>query len=128
MIANERIILDPEILSGKPVVRGTRLSVEFVVGLMADGWSETDILSNYPGLARDDITACLAYARDVVSAERVFPTVAGGCVFSPMGMFRPLPWPRSQRQVTILSGCERQRPVPPTQRCSLGRCVRNAFS
>jgi len=44
-----RIALDPEVLAGKPVVRGTRLSVEFVIGLMADGWSEADILANYPG-------------------------------------------------------------------------------
>lgn len=76
MTENERIILDPEILSGKPVVRGTRLSVEFLIGLMADGWSEADILSNYPGLTREDIAACLAYARDVLTDERVFPTVA----------------------------------------------------
>jgi uncharacterized protein (DUF433 family) len=76
MTTNERIVLDPNVLSGKPVVRGTRLSVEFVVGLMAEGWSEKDILSNYPELTRDDITACLAYARDVLSAERVFPTVS----------------------------------------------------
>ncbi len=59
---NERITLDPEILAGKPVVCGTRLSVEFVIGLMADRWSEADILANYPGLRREDITACLAYA------------------------------------------------------------------
>jgi uncharacterized protein (DUF433 family) len=42
------IALDPAVLAGKPVVRGTRLSVEFVIGLMADGWSEADILANYP--------------------------------------------------------------------------------
>ena len=69
----QRIVLDPAILAGKPVVRGTRLSVEFVIGLMADGWSEADILANYPGLTRDDIAACLAYARDVLNSERVFP-------------------------------------------------------
>src|SRR6266704_916573 len=49
-----------------PVVRGTRLSVEFIIGLMADGWSEADILANYSGLTHDDIAACLAYARDVL--------------------------------------------------------------
>src|SRR6266496_1883857 len=63
MTTNERIMLDPAILAGKPVVRGTRLAVEFVIGLMADGWSEADILANYPGLTREDIVACLAYAR-----------------------------------------------------------------
>jgi uncharacterized protein (DUF433 family) len=58
-----RIVLDPAVLAGKPVIRGTRLSVEFVIGLMADGWSEPDILHNYPGLSHDDLAACLAYAR-----------------------------------------------------------------
>ncbi|GLI91541.1 DUF433 domain-containing protein [Methylocystis echinoides] len=54
-----RITLDPELLAGKPVVRGTRLSVEFIIGLMADGWSEADILRNYPALEHEDISACL---------------------------------------------------------------------
>jgi uncharacterized protein (DUF433 family) len=70
------ITLDPEVLVGKPVIRGTRLSVEFVIGLMADGWSETDILKSYPGLTHDDIIACLAYARDTLSSEGVFPSAA----------------------------------------------------
>jgi len=59
-----RIQLAPDVLAGKPVVRGTRLSVEFVIGLMADRWSEADILENYAGITRDDVLACLAYARD----------------------------------------------------------------
>ncbi len=71
-----RIGLDPEVLLGKPVIRGTRLSVEFIIGLMADGWSEAEILANYPGIGRDDILACLGYARDAVGSERVFPTAA----------------------------------------------------
>ena len=49
MIEHPRIALDPDVLAGKPVIRGTRLSVEFVIGLMADGWGEADILANYPG-------------------------------------------------------------------------------
>lgn len=72
----DRIIVDLSILAGKPVVRGTRLSVEFIIGLMADGWSETDILRNYPGLMREDIAACLAYARDVLKSEKVYPSAA----------------------------------------------------
>jgi uncharacterized protein (DUF433 family) len=71
-----RIALDAGVLGGKPVVRGTRLSVEFIIGLMAEGWAEPDILTNYPGLTHDDLAACLAYARDVMSGERVFPTAA----------------------------------------------------
>jgi uncharacterized protein (DUF433 family) len=75
-IEHSRITLDPKLLAGKPVIRGTRLSVEFVIGLMADGWSEADILANYPGITHDDIIACLAYARDTLSSEKVFPSAA----------------------------------------------------
>jgi uncharacterized protein (DUF433 family) len=72
----QRIVLDPAILAGKPVIRGSRLAVEFVIGLMADGWSEVDILRNYPGLTRDDLAACLAYARDLLRSEKVYPSAA----------------------------------------------------
>jgi uncharacterized protein (DUF433 family) len=72
-MTQDHIVLDPAILAGKPVIRGTRLSVEFVIGLLADGWSEADILANYPGLSREDITACLNYARDLLHSEKVFP-------------------------------------------------------
>lgn len=47
-----------------------------VIGLMADGWSEADILQNYPGVTHDDIIACLACARDTLSSEKVFPGAA----------------------------------------------------
>ena len=60
----------------KPVICGTRLSVEFVIGLMADGWKEADIMTNYPGITHDDVMACLAYARDTLSSEKVFPSAA----------------------------------------------------
>jgi uncharacterized protein (DUF433 family) len=72
----QRIVLDPAVLAGKPVIRGTRLSVEFVIGLLADGWSEGEILRNYPGLTRDDIAACLGYARDVLRSEKIYPSGA----------------------------------------------------
>lgn len=75
-MSHPRITIDPAILVGKPVVKGTRLSVEFIIGLLADGWGEVDILRNYPGLVPDDITACLAYARDVLASERVYPSAA----------------------------------------------------
>jgi uncharacterized protein (DUF433 family) len=74
--ATPAIVLDPQILSGKPVIAGTRLSVEFVIGLLADGWSEAEILANYPGLTHDHILACLAYARDVLGSEKVFSSAA----------------------------------------------------
>jgi uncharacterized protein (DUF433 family) len=71
-----RIVLDPAVLVGKPVVRGTRLSVDFIIGLMADGWSEADILRNYPGVSYDDLLACLAYARDALRSESIYPSAA----------------------------------------------------
>jgi uncharacterized protein (DUF433 family) len=72
-VTDDHIVLDPAILAGKPVVRGTRLSVEFIIGLMADGWNGADIIANYPGLSREDIAACLNYARDLLHSEKVFP-------------------------------------------------------
>ncbi len=69
----ERIAIDPHILAGKPVIKGSRLAVEFILALLAQGWSEEEILRNYPGLAREDILACLQYAHEVVQAEKVYP-------------------------------------------------------
>ena len=69
----DRIIMDPAILVGKPVVKGTRIAVEFVIDLLAQGWAEPDILKNYPGLTHDDILACLKYAGETLHAEKVFP-------------------------------------------------------
>jgi uncharacterized protein (DUF433 family) len=54
-----RIVADPDVLTGKPVIRNTRLSVDFIVELLGQGWTEGDILRNYPGITRDDISACL---------------------------------------------------------------------
>lgn len=76
MAEHPRIMLDPKVLAGKPVLRGTRLAVEFVIGLLADGWTTDEIRANYPGLTHEDILACLAYARDVLSAEKVYPSAA----------------------------------------------------
>jgi uncharacterized protein (DUF433 family) len=69
----DRITADPKVLVGKPVVKGTRLAVEFVLELLASGWTQDQILANYPGLSSDDILACLAYAKEVVREERIFP-------------------------------------------------------
>ncbi len=54
----ERIIIDPAILTGKPVVKGTRIAVELIIDLLAQGWSESEILRSYPGLKHEDIQAC----------------------------------------------------------------------
>jgi len=69
----DRITVDPHILVGKPVIRSTRLAVEFIIDLLAQGWTEAEILRNYPGLTREDIQACLIYASMVLKAEKVYP-------------------------------------------------------
>jgi uncharacterized protein (DUF433 family) len=68
----DRIVVDSNILLGKPVVKGTRLAVEFLIDLLAQGWSEADILKNYPGITHEDIQACLAYASSVLHSEKVY--------------------------------------------------------
>lgn len=69
----ERIVVDPEILAGKPVVRGTRIAVALVLRLLALGMEQGEILAEYPRLSADDIRACLAYAEALVAGEDVFP-------------------------------------------------------
>jgi uncharacterized protein (DUF433 family) len=69
----ERIVVDPAILVGKPIIRGTRIAVEHVVGLLAQGWTEEDVLRAYPHVTRDDILACLAYAAQRLTSERIYP-------------------------------------------------------
>jgi uncharacterized protein (DUF433 family) len=59
MPLSERIVVDSEVLAGKPVIRGTRLAVEFILELLAAGQSESDLLNDYPGLEREDVLACL---------------------------------------------------------------------
>jgi uncharacterized protein (DUF433 family) len=69
----DEIVIDPAILVGKPVLRGTRLAVEFIVDLLAQGWSEAEILRNYPGLTLNQIHACLMYASELLRSEKVYP-------------------------------------------------------
>jgi uncharacterized protein (DUF433 family) len=76
MPLSERIIVDPEVLVGKPVIRGTRLAVEFILELLAAGQSENDLLINYPGLTREDILACLSYASYLAHGYNAYPIPA----------------------------------------------------
>ncbi len=76
MPLSDRIVVDPAILAGKPVVRGTRIAVEFILELLAAGQSEHEILTNYPGLTREDILACLAYASYLAHEYKAFPIPA----------------------------------------------------
>lgn len=72
----DRIGVDAGILVGKPIVKGSRLAVDFIVDLLAQGWKESEILHNYPGLTKEDIQACLAYASEILRAEKVYPIKA----------------------------------------------------
>jgi uncharacterized protein (DUF433 family) len=69
----ERITLDPKVLVGKPEVKRTRISVELIVDLLANGWTHDQILDSYPQITVDDIRACLAYASEILHAEKVYP-------------------------------------------------------
>jgi uncharacterized protein (DUF433 family) len=68
---HDYITVDPGVLVGKPVIRGTRLAVEFVLGLIAQGWPEDEIMRNYR-LTRDQVRACAAYAQERLSDEKAF--------------------------------------------------------
>lgn len=69
----QRISVNPEIMVGKAVIRGTRIPVELIVRMLAQGVPEQEILHEYPGLQPEDIRAALAYAADVLAGEAVFP-------------------------------------------------------
>ncbi len=69
----DRITADATILVGKPIVRGTRFAVEFVLDLIASGWGVDQIVANYPGLTVEDIRACVACAKDVLAEETLLP-------------------------------------------------------
>jgi len=74
----ERITVNPEIFGGKPIIRGRRLAVEHILGMLAAGDTVETILEGYPWLEREDIQACLAYAHRVVGHERIEPFVING--------------------------------------------------
>ena len=72
----DRIRVDADFLGGKPRVRGTRLGVQFLLGLMAGGWTDAVLLEEYPGLEEEDLRACIAYAAVAVEHFRMVPTTA----------------------------------------------------
>jgi len=69
----ERITLDPGLITGKPVILGTRLTVQFILGLLAHGASEAEILEEYKGLNREDIKACLRFATESLEDTTFMP-------------------------------------------------------
>lgn len=68
-----RITFNPQIFGGKPIIRGRRLAVEHILGLLAAGDTADTLLAAYPWLEPDDIRACLLYARKLVAQERIEP-------------------------------------------------------
>ena len=73
MAWRDRIVVDPQVLVGKPVIKGTRLAVEFLLELMAEGWTLEEVLKNYPQLTQEDVQAALHYAADAMKQQQVFP-------------------------------------------------------
>jgi uncharacterized protein (DUF433 family) len=69
----QRVVIDPKVMVGKPVIRGTRIPVELIVRMLSQGISETDILAEYPRLQAEDIRAALAYAAETLAHEDVLP-------------------------------------------------------
>ena len=69
MTWQNHITTDPEVLAGKPVVRGTRLAVDFLLGLFAAGWTQEQVLASYPQLTPDGLRAVFAYAAEVTQDE-----------------------------------------------------------
>ena len=71
-----RIVLDPQVMVGKPVIRGTRLTVDYVLNLLAHGATVTEVLQEYEGLAQEDIQACLLFATKSLQETVFLPLVA----------------------------------------------------
>jgi uncharacterized protein (DUF433 family) len=72
----DRIVMNPEILVGKPTIKGTRISVELILGWLGSGWSIDEILENYPHITRDDVLAALSFAAEFMRDERFLLTQA----------------------------------------------------
>jgi uncharacterized protein (DUF433 family) len=73
----DRIVIDPQVMVGKPVIRGTRLTVPYVLGLLAHGATTDEILGEYPGLTAEDVRACLHFAQRSLDDITFVPRTAG---------------------------------------------------
>ena len=72
----ERIVVNPEVMVGKPVIQGTRLTVEYILGLLAHGATSEEILAEYSGLTLDDIQACLLFAAKALESTLFMPLMS----------------------------------------------------
>ena len=71
----ERIVVNPKIMVGKPIIRGSRLTVQYILNLLAHGASVDEILQEYKGLTREDILACLLYASETLEDTTFMPLI-----------------------------------------------------
>lgn len=69
----ERITLDPKVMVGKPVIRGTRLTVQYILGFLAQGATVEELLAEYPGLTRENVLACLLFAAEALDSVGFMP-------------------------------------------------------
>lgn len=74
----KHIRADPDIAGGKPVIAGTRLTVDFLLGLLAEGWTLEQLYENYPGLTEDSVRAVFGYAAETLGDETMYPTPKAG--------------------------------------------------
>ncbi len=88
----DRITVDPKVLVGKPIVKGTRISVEFVIDLLGRGWTTAQVLEECDHVTAEDVQACLAYASEVLKLERGSPTPVNQTLW--MGELGQPPWER----------------------------------
>jgi uncharacterized protein (DUF433 family) len=113
----ERVEINPSVMQGKPVIRGTRLSVELILELLATGQSETEILANYPELTREDILACLAYASYLAHEYKGYPIPAQMRLLAD----ESFPLPHRQPVTRVMSGA-------PTVNVSSGSEINSRFA
>lgn len=69
----ERIVVDPKVMAGKPIVRGTRIPVDAIVKRIAEGMSIKEVLEDYPNLSEEDVKAALKYAASIITGEEILP-------------------------------------------------------
>lgn len=71
----KRIVVNPKVMVGKPIIKGTRITVEAIVRRVANGMTFDEILEDYPYIAKEDIKAALLYAESLVAGEEIFPVI-----------------------------------------------------
>ena len=74
----QRIDINPQVMLGKPVIRGTRVTVEIILEKIAAGCSTDEVLAEYPQLSREDVLAAVAYAREALSTDEIIPRIQIG--------------------------------------------------